>query len=57
MLHALRFPVRRFVQNDSMVMFIGPDADGVLVEIGVIEWHGIIAIVHAMRPARSKYLR
>ena len=57
MLHALRFPVRRFVQDDSMAMFIGPDQTGALVEVGVVEWHGVIAIVHAMRPARSKYLR
>lgn len=51
------FPVRHFVQGDSMTMFIGPDETGVLVEVGVIEWHGVIAIAHAMRPARSKYLR
>lgn len=57
MLHALCFPVRHFVQDDSMTMFIGPDKTGTLVEVGVIEWHGIIAIVHAMRPARPKYLR
>lgn len=57
MLHALRFPVRHFVQDDSMTMFIGPDGSGTLIEVGVVEWHGVIAIVHAMRPARSKYLR
>ncbi|CAM2858154.1 hypothetical protein ACSL103130_05035 [Actinomyces slackii] len=57
MLHALRFPVRHFVQNHSMTMFIGPDETGTLVEVGVIEWHGVIAIAHAMRPARPKYLR
>ena len=57
MLHALRFPVRHFVQDDAMTMFIGPDETGVLVEVGVIEWHGVIAIAHAMRPARPKYLR
>ncbi|HHU11524.1 MAG TPA: hypothetical protein GXZ60_16155 [Intrasporangiaceae bacterium] len=56
-LHALRFPVRHFVQDDAMTMFIGPDEIGILVEVGVIEWHGAVAIVHAMRPARSKYLR
>lgn len=55
MLHALRFPVLQFVQDDSMTMFIGPDETGTLVEVGVIEWHGIIAVAHAMRPARSKY--
>jgi len=57
MLHALRFPVRHFVQDDAMTMFIGPDETGTLVEVGVIEWHGIIAIAHAMRPARAKFLR
>lgn len=57
MLHALRFPVRHFVQDDSMTMFIGPDETGTLLEVGVIEWHGVIAIVHAMRPARTKYVR
>lgn len=57
MLHALRFPVRHFVQVDSMTMIIGPDSTGILVEVGVIEWHGVIAIAHAMRPARSKYVR
>ena len=57
MLHALRFPVRHFVQDDAMTMFIGPDETGTLVEVGVIEWHGVIAIAHAMRPARPKYLR
>ncbi|MDC4232559.1 hypothetical protein M3T53_02370 [Actinomyces sp. B33] len=56
-LHALRFPVRHFVRDDSMTMFIGPDEIGTLVEVGVIEWHGVIAIAHAMRPARTKYLR
>lgn len=57
MLHALRFPVRHFVQDDSMTMFIGPDESGTLIEVGVIEWHGVIAIAHAMRPAQPKFLR
>lgn len=57
MLHALRFSVRHFVQDDSMSMFIGPDESGVLVEVGVIEWHGVLAIAHAIRAARPKYLR
>ncbi len=57
MLHALRFPVRHFVQEDFMVMFVGPDESGTLVEVGVVEWYGDLAIVHAMRPAREKYLR
>lgn len=57
MLHALRHSTRHFVQDDALTMFIGPDETGVLVEVGVVEWHGAVAIVHAMRPARPKYLR
>lgn len=57
MLHVLRYHVRHFVQDDAMTMFIGPDETGTLVEVGVIEWHCVIAIAHAMHPARSKYLR
>lgn len=57
MLHALRYPVRHFVQNDEITMFIDPDRTGTLIEVGVVERYGIIAIAHAMRPARSKYLR
>lgn len=57
MLHTLRFAIRHFVQDDSMVMFIGPDVSGTSIEVGVVEWHGVLAIVHAIRPARSKYMR
>ena len=57
MLHALRNHVRRFVKDDAMVMFIGPAHDGVLLEVGVIEWHGELAIAHCMRPARQRFLR
>lgn len=57
MLHALRFATHHFVQDDSMTMFIGPDETGALIEVGVVEWHGEVAIAHAMCPARSKYLR
>lgn len=57
MLHALRFPVRHFVHVDAMTMFVGPDETGTLVDVGVIEWRGVIAIAHAMRSARPKYLR
>ena len=44
-------------QDDSMTVFIGPHDTGTLVEVGVVEWHGVIAIAHAMRPARTKCLR
>lgn len=59
MLHALRFAIDHVRQADNMVMFIGPDVTGSqLVEVGVvIWWSGELAIVHAMKPAREKYLR
>ena len=58
-LHALRFAVAHVRQDDDMVMFIGPDTTGAqLVEVGVvIWWGGELAIAHALRPARNKYLR
>ena len=57
MLHALRFPMRHFVQDDAMTMFIGPEETGVFIGVGAMEWHHIIAVAHAMPPARPKYLR
>ncbi|MFZ1287901.1 MAG: hypothetical protein WAR57_12785 [Candidatus Phosphoribacter sp.] len=58
MLHALRFAIGHVRQADDMVMFIGPDAAGTLIEVGVvIWWGGELAIVHALRPARPRYLR
>lgn len=57
MLHALRFELHHVLQEDGMVMFVGPDRQGVLIEVGVLEWFGILAIAHARRPARDKYVR
>lgn len=57
MLHALRFAIAHVRQDDDMVMFIGPDRARNLIEVGVVTWHGILAIVHAMSPAREQYLK
>lgn len=58
MLHALRFATHHVRTADDMVMFIGPDRAGGLIEVGVVTWWGgELAIAHAMRPARPKYLR
>lgn len=59
MIHALRFAIDDIRQDDEMVMFIGPDSTGhTLIEVGVvIWWGGELAIAHAYRPARAKYLR
>jgi len=39
-----------------MTMVIGPSPTGALLEVGVVEWHGDLAVVHAM-PARRRFLR
>ena len=55
MLHAYRNPIRVF-QVDDLVMLIGGDESGRMLEIGVAAAEGIEFIVHAM-PAREKFLR
>ncbi len=55
MLHAYRNPIRVFVLDD-MVMLIGGDEAGRLLEVGVAEAEGLEFIVHAM-PARERFLR
>ena len=55
MLHAYRNPIRVF-ELDDLVMLIGADESGRMLEIGVAGAEGIEFIVHAM-PARDKFLR
>jgi hypothetical protein len=55
MLHAYRHPVRVFEVGD-LVMLIGGDRSGRLLEVGLTEAEGIEFIVHAM-PARSMFVR
>jgi hypothetical protein len=55
--HALANTVRSFV-GDNITISIGPDRAGRLVEVGWIPTDdGEEIVVHAMRPARPKYLR
>lgn len=54
--HAWAFAVDAYTVAAGMMMYIGPDRAGVMLEVGVVEWHGDLAIVHAM-PARPKFLR
>lgn len=54
-LHAYRHPVRVFEVGD-LIMLIGGDRSGRLLEVGMTEAEGIEFIVHAM-PARSKFVR
>lgn len=55
MLHAYRNPIRVF-ERDDLVMLIGGDESGRMLEIGVAAAEGIEFIVHAM-PAREKFSR
>ena len=55
MLHAYRHPIRVF-DLDGLIMLIGADASGRMLEVGVAVGDGVDFIVHAM-PAREKFLR
>ncbi len=54
MLHAYRHPIRVF-DLDDLIMLVGADTAGRMLEIGVAKSEGIDFIVHAM-PARAKFL-
>lgn len=55
MLHAYRNPIRVF-ELDDLIMLIGGDESGRMLEVGIAAAEGIDFIVHAM-PAREKFLR
>lgn len=55
-LHAWAFATDALHVSGGMVMYIGPDRAGDLLEVGVVEWHSTLAIVHAMQ-ARHKFRR
>lgn len=55
-LHAWAFAVDAYEVGGGMVLYVGPDTSGRLLEIGLVHWYGTLAIVHAM-PARPKFLR
>jgi hypothetical protein len=54
-LHAYRNPIRVYYVDD-LVMLIGPDASGRLLEVGLATAEGVEFVVHAM-PARPRFLR
>jgi len=55
LLHAYRNPIRVF-DLDDLVMLIGADESGRLLEIGVVTGESVDFIVHAME-ARPRFLR
>lgn len=54
--HAWAFAVDTWDLGEGFVMYVGHDRAGRPLEVGIVEWHGVLAIVHAM-PAREKFLR
>lgn len=57
-LHAYRNHTAGFNMEHGLTMVIGPALDGVLIEVGyVVSDDGAHVIIHAMRPARRKFLR
>lgn len=56
MLHAVEHALKVVPQDDGVTMYIGPARSShQMLEIGIVTWHGLAAINHAM-PARPKYL-
>lgn len=55
MLHAYHHPIRLFAMDDDLVMVVGADPTGRLLEVGVASAEGVEFIVHAM-PARKRFL-
>jgi hypothetical protein len=57
MLHAYRNAIDAWVLDEGLVMLVGPDRSGALVEVGVVRSDdGTPVIVHAMK-ARPKFMR
>ena len=54
MIHALSNPIKHY-ELDNMIMIIGPDFAGNLLEIGVVDSADYLVAIHAMR-ARNEFL-
>lgn len=57
MLHAYNNAIDAFDMDEGFTMLTGPDTAARLIEVGVIDGDLAPVIVHAMRPARGKFLR
>ena len=58
MLHAMRNPLHLFDLDDGLTLVTGPDRAGSLIEVGfLVAVDDVVVIVHALRPARPKFLR
>jgi hypothetical protein len=43
--------------DENFTMVVGGDRAGNLIEVGYVNREGSVSIVHAMRPARPRFLR
>lgn len=55
--HSLDHHLDAFDVGEGMTMVIGPDRAATPIESGVVELYGGWCVVHAMRPARARFLR
>lgn len=55
-LHALAHFAETFDVGEGMTMVVGPDTAGNPIEVGVVERYGGLCVVHAMKPARRRFL-
>lgn len=56
MLHAYRHAVVVYEMDEGMAMVVGGGRAGEMIEVGCVFRDGVTMIVHAMQPARSKFL-
>ena len=56
MLHAIRNAVYSTAQDDGATMLVGPARDAELIEVGVEQVDDLTLVLHAVRPARDKFL-
>ncbi len=43
-------------EDEEVTMIVGPDRAGNLVEVGVVDSDAGPVVIHALRPARRKFL-
>ncbi len=55
MIHAVTHYLKLFDAGEGMTMVLGQASNAQLLEVGIVVWHGDLAIVHAM-PARTQFL-
>ena len=56
--HAYHHALIVHEEDEGVVMIVDPARDGTLIELGyLVSDDGTVVVIHAMRPARPKFLR